>query len=220
MTHKGHPGRSSLSKLHLIFDLDCCTLTTATKNSTECAVAIHAFCTVLPNGLCVLRASPERGRMAKRKHRMVPRRPAVLLALLASASHQTLLAALTVGSLNTALVSSASAATCVTGVTSTFANAVNDVIGQPGATVVTGITPTFSNAVTGVTAPPQTVVTNVGVGPPGTFLTSGTSLTTPSTNAITSVTPNTGTAVTNVGASTGTVTGITPTPGAPTNLCS
>jgi len=51
----------------------------------------------------------------------VPRRAAVLLGLLASASNQTLLAALTVGSLNTALLSSASAATCVTGVTSTFA---------------------------------------------------------------------------------------------------
>ena len=56
--------------------------------------------------------------MAKPKHTMVPRRGAVLLALLASASNQTLLAALTVGSLNTAMVSSASAATCVTSVKS------------------------------------------------------------------------------------------------------
>jgi hypothetical protein len=55
--------------------------------------------------------------MAKPKHTMVPRRAAVLLALLASASNQTLLAALTVGSLNAALLSSASAATCVTGTT-------------------------------------------------------------------------------------------------------
>ena len=72
----------------------------------------------------------------------VPRRAAVLLGLLASASNQTLLAALTVGSLNTALLSSASAATCVTGVTSTFANVINDVR-QPGATVVTAVTPTM-----------------------------------------------------------------------------
>jgi len=53
--------------------------------------------------------------MTKPKHTMAPRRAAVLLALLASASNQTLLAALTVGSLNAGLLSSASAATCVTG---------------------------------------------------------------------------------------------------------
>lgn len=79
----------------------------------------------------------------------VPRRAAVLLGLLASASNQTLLAALTVGSLNTALLSSASAATCVTGVTSTFENVINDVSGQPGATVVTAVTPTMATAIKG-----------------------------------------------------------------------
>jgi hypothetical protein len=104
-----------------------------------------------------------------------------MLALLATASHQTLLAAVTVGSLNVGLVSSASAATCVTSVSPTFANVVGDVTGAPGQTVVTSVTPTFNNAVTGVSAPQQPVVTNVAVG-------------------------------------TGTVTGITPTPGAPTNL--
>jgi hypothetical protein len=65
--------------------------------------------------------------MTKPKHTMVPRRAAVLLALLASVSNQTLLAALGVGSLNTALLSSASAETCVTGVSSTFANVVSGV---------------------------------------------------------------------------------------------
>ena len=57
----------------------------------------------------------------------VPRRAAVLLGLLASASNQTLLAAVTVGtvgSLNVGLLSSASAATCVTSVSPTFANVV------------------------------------------------------------------------------------------------
>jgi len=82
--------------------------------------------------------------------RLVPRRPALLLALLASASNQTLLAALTVGSLNAGLLASASAETCVTGVNTTFANAINDVSGQPGGTVVTGVTPTTAPAVNGV----------------------------------------------------------------------
>ena len=116
----------------------------------------------------------------------VPRRAAVLLGLLASASNQTLLAALTVGSLNTALLSSASAATCVTGVTSTFANVINDVSGQPGATVVTAVTPTMATALTNVTANQ------------GTFLTSA------------ALAPVTGIAVTGVTTTTGTVTGITP----------
>jgi len=65
--------------------------------------------------------------MAKSKHTMIPRRAGVLLALLASASNQTLLAAVTVGtvgSLNVGLLSSASAATCVTSVSPTFANVV------------------------------------------------------------------------------------------------
>ena len=70
--------------------------------------------------------------MTKPKHTMVPRRAAVLLVLLASASNQPLLAALTVGSLNAALLSSASAETCVTGTTATFANVINGASGQPG----------------------------------------------------------------------------------------
>ena len=123
--------------------------------------------------------------MAKPKHTMVPRRGAVLLALLASASNQTLLAALTVGSLNTAMVSSASAATCVTSVSPTFANVVSGVSGAPGITVVSAVTPTFSNAVTGV----QTT--------PGSFLT-GASLSTTSTNVVNGVSGQTGTAVTAV----------------------
>jgi hypothetical protein len=38
----GRPGRT-----------DCCTLTTATTNSTECTVVIHAFYKVLPNRFCI-----------------------------------------------------------------------------------------------------------------------------------------------------------------------
>ena len=87
--------------------------------------------------------------MAKPKHIMGRRRAAVLLALLSSASNQTLLSALTVGSLNAGLLSSASAATCVTGVTSTFANVVSGVNGTPSTTVVTSVTPTTAAALTG-----------------------------------------------------------------------
>src|SRR6516225_2619300 len=101
--------------------------------------------------------------MTKPKHTMMPRRAAVLLALLASASNQTLLAALTVGSLNTALVSSASAETCVTGVNQTFANAVNDISGQPGGTVVTGVT--MAPAVNGVTTGAVPFLTSAALSP-------------------------------------------------------
>jgi hypothetical protein len=80
--------------------------------------------------------------------RLVPRRAAVLVALLASASHQTLLAALTVGSLNGGLLASASAETCVTGVNQTSTNVVGDVSGAPGQTVVTSVTPTFASVTT------------------------------------------------------------------------
>ena len=137
------------------------------------------------------RASPNSGGagMTKRRRIMLPRRAAVLL--LASASNQTLLAALTVGSFNAPLLSSASAATCVTGVTSTFANVISGVTGQPGATVVTAVTPTFTNAVTGV----QTT--------PGSFLT-GASLNTTSTNVVGGVRGQTGTAVTAVAPTFGT----------------
>jgi hypothetical protein len=99
---------------------------------------------------------------------------------------------LTVGSLNAALLSSASAATCVTGVTSTFTDVVNGANGQPGATVVTSVTPTFANAVTGV----QTTQAP--------FLTSAT------LNQVT------GTAVTSVTAQTTSITGLEP--GATSNL--
>ena len=61
-----------------------------------------------------------------------------------------LLLAASVASLNAALLASASAETCVTGVNPTFANAINDVSGQPGGTVVTGVTPTTAPAVNGV----------------------------------------------------------------------
>src|SRR5437764_3455329 len=105
--------------------------------------------------------------MAKPKHIMGRRRAAVLLALLSSASNQTLLSALTVGSLNAGLLSSASAETCVTGVTSTFANVVSGVNGTPSTTVVTSVTPTTAAALTGVTANPG----------PAPFLTNGTTFT-------------------------------------------
>ena len=118
-----------------------------------------------------------------------------------------LLLAVSLVSLNGALLASASAETCVTGVNPTFANVVSDVSGQPGITVVTGVTPTMASALTNVTA-------NQGPLP---FLTSAT-LSPITGTAVTSVNAPTGTAVTNVGATTGTVTGITPTPGLPTNL--
>ena len=157
--------------------------------------------------------------MAKREHRMVPRRPAVLLALLASASHQTLLAAVTVGSFNAALVSSASAATCVTSVSPTFANVINDVAGQPGATVVTSVTPSMAPALNGVTTGAAPFLTSANLSPVfGNAVTSAALSPGTTGTAVTSATlsPVTGTVLT--GATTGTVTGIPPTPGAPTNL--
>src|SRR5215472_12350433 len=95
-----------------------------------------------------------------------------------------LLLTVSVASLNAALLASASAETCVTGVNSTSANVVSGVSGQPGVGVVTSVTPTFANAVTGV----QTTQTPV----------------------LTSATLNqfTGTAITSL--TSGTVTGITP----------
>src|SRR6516164_7632663 len=120
--------------------------------------------------------------MTKPKHTMVPRRAAVLLALLASASNQTLLAALTVGSLNAGLLSSASAATCVTGVTATFANVVSGASGLPGETVVTAVTPAFANAVTGVQTTQTPFLTGATLNPvTGTAVTSVTAPTTPIT---------------------------------------
>src|SRR5205823_2743866 len=130
---------------------DCCILTTAATNSAECTGCNLPFAKFCQRVSAILSKSrPIKARqMAKPKHTMVPRRPAVLLALLASASHQTLLAAVTVGtvgSLNVGLLSSASAATCVTGVTPTFANVVSGVSGTPGQTVVTSVTPTMAAA--------------------------------------------------------------------------
>src|SRR6185295_18938106 len=123
--------------------------------------------------------------MAKPKHIMMPRRAAVLLALLSSASNQTLLAGLTVGGLNGGVLASASAETCLTGVNQTSTNVVSGVSGTPGTSVVTAVSPTFANAVTGV----QTT--------PGSFLT-GASLGTTSTNVVNGVSGQTGTAVTAV----------------------
>src|SRR5262245_15290310 len=114
-----------------------------------------------------------------------------------------LLLAASVASLNAALLASASAETCVTGVNPTFANAVNDVSGQPGGTVVTSVTPTFTSAVTGVTTTQNSFLTSTGINQiPGT--------------AVTSVTPATGNAIAFGSLPTGTVTGIIPTPGLPT----
>src|SRR5262249_58204698 len=85
----------------------------------------------------------------------------------------------------------------------TFANAVNDVSGQPGGTVVTSVTPTFTSAVTGVTTTQNSFLTSTGINQiPGT--------------AVTSVTPATGNAIAFGSLPTGTVTGIIPTPGLPT----
>ena len=53
-----------------------------------------------------------------------------------------LLFAVSFVSLNAAVLASASAETCVTGVNPTFANVISGVTGQPGATVVTAVTPT------------------------------------------------------------------------------
>jgi hypothetical protein len=67
-------------------------------------------------------------------------------------------------------LSSASAATCVTGVMSTFANVINAVSEQPwatvvtgsGATVVTAVTPTFAYAVTGAKTTQRSFLTSAG----------------------------------------------------------
>src|SRR6516162_7433133 len=81
-------------------------------------------------------------------------------------------------SLNAALLASASAETCVTGVNPAFANAVNDVSGQPGATVVTDVKPTFASAVTGVTTTQNSFLTSTGINQtPGTAVTSVTQAT-------------------------------------------
>src|SRR5262249_58972219 len=82
-----------LIQAHLFFDLDCCTLTTATTIRPNARGVLQ----VPPNRFAIAQGqseTPEGGRMTKPKHTMVPRRPAVLLALLASASPQTLLPAL------------------------------------------------------------------------------------------------------------------------------
>ena len=144
---------------------------------------------------------------------------------------RALLFAVSLISLNAALLASASAETCVTAVNQTFANVISGVTGQPGTTVVTGVTPTFANAVTGVQTTQTPFLTSATLNQAaGTAVTNAT-LNQATGTAVTSATLNqaTGTAVTNAtlnqatgtvltGATTGTVTGITPTPGLPTNL--
>ena len=73
---------------------------------------------------------------------------------------RSLLLAVSVASLNAALLSSGWAATCVTDVTATTTNVINNVTGQTGA-AVTAVNSTFSNALTAV----QTTATQ------GSFLT-------------------------------------------------
>jgi hypothetical protein len=92
---------------------------------------------------------------------------------------RTLLLAVSIVSLNAALLSSASAATCVTDVTASFGNVINSATGQTGA-AVTAVTPTFGNALTSV----QTTTTQ------GSFLT-GATLATTSGNAVTNVSATT-----------------------------
>src|SRR5262245_42950380 len=99
-----------------------------------------------------------------------------------------LLFAASVASLNAALLASASAETCVTGVNQTSTNVISGVSGQPGAKVVTGVTQTMAPALTNVTANPGAVP----------FLTNGTTVTTANAPAVTSVNRTTGTAVTSV----------------------
>jgi hypothetical protein len=73
------------------------------------------------------------------------------LAILLSGPNQPRLGTLTVGGLNAALLSSASAATYVTSVTSTFANVVAGLLdGLAGQSVLTSATPTTAFAVNGV----------------------------------------------------------------------
>jgi len=98
--------------------------------------------------------------------------------------------AASVASLNAALLASASAETCVTGVNQTFANVVGGISGGSVQPVVTGVMPTFTSAVTGATT--QSFLTSAGVA------------------------PVTGTAVTGVTAPTTSVTGLNP--GATSNL--
>jgi len=62
----------------------------------------------------------------------------------AMTDRRLLLLTVSVVSLNAALLASASAETCVTGVNSTSTNAVSGITGQPGTTVVTGVTPTMA----------------------------------------------------------------------------
>src|SRR5262245_66028440 len=85
-------------------------------------------------------------------------------------TRRLLVLAASVASLNAALLASASAETCLTGVNQTSTNVVSGVSGQPGATVVTSVTPTFASVVTtqnsfltsaGINQTPGTAVTNV-----------------------------------------------------------
>ena len=116
-----------------------------------------------------------------------------------------LLFAVSLVSLNAALLASASAETCVTGVNPTFVNAVSGVSGQPGATVVTSVNPTFANAVAGVQTTQRPFLT-------------GASLTTTAGNAVTNVSATTTpiTAFTNPNPTTVIVPALT-SPASPTN---
>src|SRR5215472_6909378 len=107
-----------------------------------------------------------------------------------------LLLTVSVASLNAALLASASAATCVTSESPTFAPVINEIGGgTTGARVVTGITPTFGS----VTTTPGSFLSSTGISQtPGTAVT-GVSVTAPPGNGVASVT-----------APTTNITGITP----------
>src|SRR5262249_53689896 len=94
-----------------------------------------------------------------------------------------LLLSVSVASLNAALLASASAETCVTGVNPAFANAVNDVSGQPGATVVTDVKPTMAPAVNGVTTGAVPFLTSAALSPG----TTGTAITGVSSGSVTGI---------------------------------
>jgi len=88
-------------------------------------------------------------------------------------------------SLNAALLASASAETCVTGVNPTFANVVGDVSGAPGQTVVTAVTPTMAPAVNGVTTSAVPFLTSAALSPG----TTGTAITGVNSGSVTGIIP-------------------------------
>src|SRR5215472_17983822 len=84
-----------------------------------------------------------------------------------------------------ALLASASAETCVTGVNQTFANVVNGVSGQQGTTVVTDVAPTMASAVNGVTPSAVPFLTSAALSPG----TTGTAITGVSSGSVTGLNP-------------------------------